>query len=142
MKIFPTILLSALVAAMPATAALATVTTTMPEATDTTSSATVAPEATASDAAQANSPGADVSPLDDPFRTKPTEGIGQPTPGGIDFQPQVTDTGEYAYWMADSILLPLMVIISLFVLGLLLWVMFRYRAAANPTPSKTSHNTF
>jgi len=144
MKILTSILLSLAAAAMPATAALGAVTAPLPATAGGAPETTVSPAATASDAAQANAPGADVAPdyANDPFRLKPVDGIGQPTPGGIDYQPQATDTGAYAYWMADSILLPLMVIISLFVLGLLLWVMFRYRAAANPTPSKTSHNTF
>jgi heme/copper-type cytochrome/quinol oxidase subunit 2 len=31
--------------------------------------------------------------------------------------------------------------ITLFVLGLLIYVMVKFRAGANPTPSKTSHNT-
>lgn len=31
--------------------------------------------------------------------------------------------------------------ITLFVAGLLLWVMYRYSAKRNPTPSRTSHNT-
>ena len=35
-----------------------------------------------------------------------------------------------------------MVIISFFVLGLLFWVVARFRRAANPVASKTSHNTF
>lgn len=72
---------------------------------------------------------------------KPTAGIGQPVDGGIDFQPQVTKNGEYAYWLSNVVLLPIMVIISLLVLGLLLWVGARFRQKANPVPSKTSHNT-
>lgn len=72
---------------------------------------------------------------------KPTPGIGQPIDGGIDFQHQVTANGEYAYWLSNVILLPIIVAISLMVLGLLLWVIMRYRQSANPTPSKTSHNT-
>ena len=32
-------------------------------------------------------------------------------------------------------------VISIFVLGLLLWTMVRYRRSANPTPSRNSHNT-
>jgi cytochrome c oxidase subunit 2 len=32
------------------------------------------------------------------------------------------------------------VLISVFVLGLLLWVVFRYNAKANPVPSRTTHN--
>jgi len=67
--------------------------------------------------------------------------IGQPTDGRIDLQPQVTTNGEFAHWMHNKILFPLITIISLFVLALLIWVAIRYRAAANPVPSKTSHNT-
>ena len=58
-----------------------------------------------------------------------TEKLGQPTDGLIKIQPQVTPNGRRAHWFHDVILLPVIVIISLFVLGLLLWVMFRYRAA-------------
>lgn len=71
----------------------------------------------------------------------PTEGIGMPTPGGIGFQKQFSADGEYAAWMHDAILLPIIVVITLFVLFLLLWVMARYNKRTNPTPSKTSHNT-
>lgn len=71
----------------------------------------------------------------------PVDGIGQPTPGAYTIQPQVTDLGNDALWMHDYILMPVMVVISLFVLGLLLYVMARFRRAANPTPSRTSHNT-
>ncbi|QJQ31565.1 cytochrome c oxidase subunit II [Sphingomonas lacunae] len=74
-------------------------------------------------------------------RAQPVEGQGQPIPGGLDFQPQVTENGQYALWLNNVILLPLITIISLFVLGLMLWIVARYRAAANPVPSKTSHNT-
>ena len=72
---------------------------------------------------------------------KPEPGVGQPIDKGIDFQPQVSPIGEQAYWFNHVILLPVITVISLLVLGLLLWVMFRYRAAANPVPSKTTHNT-
>lgn len=73
---------------------------------------------------------------------KPTPGIGQPIDAGIDFQPQVSPVGEQAYWFNHVILLPVITIITLIVLGLMLWAMFRYRAKANPVPSKTTHNTF
>lgn len=73
---------------------------------------------------------------------KPEPGVGQPVAKGVDFQPQVTPIGEQAYWFNQVILLPIITVISLFVLGLLLWVVFRYRARANPVPSKTTHNTF
>jgi len=73
---------------------------------------------------------------------KPTPGVGQPVDAGIDFQPQVSPVGEDAYWFNHAILLPVITIITLIVLGLLLWVMFRFRAKTNPVPSKTTHNTF
>jgi cytochrome c oxidase subunit II len=72
---------------------------------------------------------------------RPVDGVGQPVSGGIDFQPQVTENGRYAKWMNDALLIPMMAVVSLFVLGLMLWIVARYRAAANPVPSKTTHNT-
>lgn len=71
----------------------------------------------------------------------PVDGIGQPVPGGITIQPQVTDNGQYGLWMHDYILVPMMVVISLFVLGLMFWVVVRFRRKVNPVPSKTTHNT-
>lgn len=59
----------------------------------------------------------------------------------MQFQPQYTEDGQFALWMNDVILIPMVFGISLFVLGLLLWVIVRYRRSANPTPSRTSHNT-
>ncbi|MCW5773413.1 MAG: cytochrome c oxidase subunit II [Rhodospirillaceae bacterium] len=40
-----------------------------------------------------------------------------------------------------SLLLYIIFGVAVFVLALLLWVMIRYNARANPTPSKTTHNT-
>jgi cytochrome c oxidase subunit 2 len=71
----------------------------------------------------------------------PDANIGQPVVKHIGLQPQFSPTGERAAWMHDWILMPTITIISVFVLLLLLWVMFRYRRAANPVASKTSHNT-
>ncbi|WP_373476740.1 cytochrome c oxidase subunit II [Sphingorhabdus sp.] len=73
---------------------------------------------------------------------KPTEGIGMPKPREIDFQEQFSDNGQYAKWINNAILLPIITIISLFVLGLLLWVIVRFNRRSNPVPSKTTHNTF
>lgn len=72
---------------------------------------------------------------------KPTAGIGMPVQGGMDFQPQFTEIGQEAKWLNNAVLLPIITVITLLVLGLLMWVIMRYRAAANPVPSKTSHNT-
>lgn len=51
--------------------------------------------------------------------------------------------GPLAEQMYDfhHLLLIIITIITLFVLGLLLWVIFRYNAKANPVPSATTHNT-
>jgi cytochrome c oxidase subunit 2 len=44
-------------------------------------------------------------------------------------------------WMHDSVLLPIITVITLLVLGLLVIVMVRFNARSNPTPSRTTHNT-
>jgi cytochrome c oxidase subunit 2 len=56
-------------------------------------------------------------------------------------QDQFSPIGEEAAWFHDWILMPAIAIITLFVLALLAWVMIRYRRAANPIPSRTTHNT-
>ncbi len=77
----------------------------------------------------------------------PTDGKGMPTAFEEDalksmhFQDQYTQDGAYALGMHDYILLPVITIISLFVLALLLFVIVRFRRGANPDPSQTTHNT-
>jgi cytochrome c oxidase subunit 2 len=77
----------------------------------------------------------------------PTEGKGMPTSyqddpiKSLTFQDQYSDNGEYALWMHDVILMPVITAISLLVLGLLLWVVFRFNRRRNPVASKTTHNT-
>lgn len=101
--------------------------------------ATAAPEAGAP-AAEAAKDGS--LPGYTPMRPDYENSVGMPKDRGVDFQEQFSANGHYAKWMNNAILLPLITVISLFVLGLLLWVVVRYRRAANPTPSKTTHNTF
>lgn len=72
----------------------------------------------------------------------PVVGFGQPVDRLFGIQPQATPTGRQAERFHNVILLPLITVISLFVLALLLWVIVRYRQAANPVPSRNSHNTF
>ncbi|WP_010161307.1 cytochrome c oxidase subunit II [Sphingomonas sp. PAMC 26617] len=67
--------------------------------------------------------------------------IGQPVPGRITLQPQVTKTGRQAAWFHNALLMPVITVISLFVLALLGLVIVKFRRAANPVASKTSHNT-
>ena len=112
-------------------------------ATEAPASAVAASNGSASAAPVSASPADAVAPAD-PLNLKPEPGIGQPTSdfwGSMQLQPQVTKNGRFAAWLDDSILLPLITIISLFVVFLLLWVMARYNRRANPTPSRTSHNT-
>lgn len=100
--------------------------------------------APAESAANATAPAAEAAPaatVAAPPRMKPTEGIGMPKPGEITLQEQFTSTGHTARWLHDVMLLPLITIISVFVLILMLYVMVRFRRSANPVPSKTSHNT-
>jgi cytochrome c oxidase subunit 2 len=96
--------------------------------------------AVANEAAPATDSNASAAPAFE--YSKPVEGVGMPRPGETYFQDQVTSTGKYAYWMHTAILMPLITVISLFVLGLMLWAIVRFRRAANPVASKTSHNTF
>ncbi|WP_353216003.1 cytochrome c oxidase subunit II [Sandarakinorhabdus sp.] len=74
-----------------------------------------------------------------PALLAPVAGVGQPT-GGWQLQTPMTSIGIEANTMIDYVLNPVMVGVTIFVLGLLAWTVFRYRAAANPVPSKTSHN--
>ena len=64
----------------------------------------------------------------------------QPEPWQWRFQPAVTSMMEEIAWF-EVYTLWFIVPISIFVLGLLAWCMFRYRESANPNPSRTSHNT-
>lgn len=104
------------------------------------------PAPTASPAATATSAPAPAAATESakpaaPEALKPTPGIGQPRSGEASFQEQVTANGRYASWFHNDILLPLITVIALFVLVLLLYVVVRFRRAANPVPSKVSHNT-
>jgi len=71
----------------------------------------------------------------------PDPKIGQPVPGGWFPQAQATAVGEQALWMHDVVLMPVITGITVLVLVLLAWVVIRYRAKANPVPSRTAHNT-
>ena len=70
----------------------------------------------------------------------PTAGYGVPD-GRKGLQTQVTQLGQRAADFHDGPLLWMCFIISIFVLLLLGYTMFRFRRGANPTPSRTSHNT-
>lgn len=69
--------------------------------------------------------------------TAPETDIG----ASMTFQDQYSNTGNYALWMHNAVLLPVIVAISLFVLALLIWVAVRFNRRRNTVPSKTTHNT-
>jgi len=107
-------------------------------------SAQDAPAAAPAAVAVADAPAAAVPAapqIEAPAPLRAVADVGQPRAMGIGLQDQYTDIGVYGAWMHNGVLLPLITIISLFVLALMVWVVVRYRAGANPDPSRTSHNT-
>ncbi|MEC7628984.1 MAG: cytochrome c oxidase subunit II [Pseudomonadota bacterium] len=64
----------------------------------------------------------------------------QPESWQLGFQPAATDMMARISSFNDFLLI-LMTAITVFVLGLMVYVMLRFNAKANPVPSKTSHNT-
>lgn len=67
--------------------------------------------------------------------------LGQPSPGQIGFQEGVTPIAHEIHWFHDWLLTPIITIISLFVLGLLAYIVVNFNEKANPVPSKTTHHT-
>ncbi|MFN3538339.1 MAG: cytochrome c oxidase subunit II [Brevundimonas sp.] len=67
--------------------------------------------------------------------------VGQPTPGGLGLQQSASPLKVEATMFHDAILMPIITAICLLVLGLLLWIVFRYNKRRNPVPAKWSHNT-
>jgi len=67
-------------------------------------------------------------------------GSGQPSPRQITFQEAVTPIAEDIQWLHDYVNV-IIFLITAFVLGLMLWVMWRFSEKRNPVPSKTTHNT-
>jgi cytochrome c oxidase subunit 2 len=64
----------------------------------------------------------------------------QPKPWQLGFQQSATENMSMITDF-NNFLLYLMTAITIFVLGLMVFVMVRFNAKANPEPSKTSHNT-
>ncbi|MEY4966806.1 MAG: hypothetical protein RL274_2389 [Pseudomonadota bacterium] len=63
-----------------------------------------------------------------------------PAEWGLGFQPSASPVMDQIQSF-HNLLLWIIVATCLFVLGLLVWIVIRYRAAANPVPSKVHHNT-
>jgi cytochrome c oxidase subunit II len=64
---------------------------------------------------------------------------GIPQPWQIDLQQPATEVMGYIVWFHNWLVV-LITAISLFVLGLLLYVMWRFSEKRNPVPSKTTHH--
>ena len=68
------------------------------------------------------------------------QSIGKPVPGGLGFQPAATELARDLQWL-DGLLLWIITLITIFVIGLVLWVIVRFNRRANPTPASFSHYT-
>jgi cytochrome c oxidase subunit II len=66
--------------------------------------------------------------------------VGRPVASGIGFQPAATVNAQEVHDL-DHLLLVIITVISVFVTGLLLWVMWRYNAKRNPNPASFTHNS-
>jgi cytochrome c oxidase subunit 2 len=117
-----------------------TATATTPDAGQAPAVATTASAPAAASASSAAPAAATPAKAPTPQFYGPTPGIGQPT-DHVGLQPQETELGQYAAWFHNIILMPIITVVSLFVLLLLVWVAFRYNRRSNPVPSRTSHNT-
>jgi cytochrome c oxidase subunit 2 len=67
-------------------------------------------------------------------------GTGQPSPWQMGFQNSVTEVMDFTTRFHDWLLV-IITVITLFVLALMVIVVVRFNAKANPVPSKTTHNT-
>ncbi|HNB27642.1 MAG TPA: cytochrome c oxidase subunit II [Alphaproteobacteria bacterium] len=67
--------------------------------------------------------------------------LGAPHDKGIGLQAPATDLAKDLDFVHNDILMPIITVITLFVMALLLIVIFRFNEKRNPVPSKTAHNT-
>ena len=65
----------------------------------------------------------------------------QPKNWQLGYQKSVTSVMDDLVFMHDYILLPIITAISIFVLFLILYAVWKFKASKNPNPTKTSHNT-
>ncbi len=66
--------------------------------------------------------------------------VGQPTDGQLGLQGAVTPVMQAIHEFHDLVNV-IIIVITLFVMALMGYVMWRFRESANPTPSRTTHNT-
>lgn len=65
----------------------------------------------------------------------------QPVDKGLGLQPAVTTVMKDISFFHNAILMPIIVAISIFVAGLLVYCIVRYNKKSNPVPEKFTHNT-
>lgn len=66
---------------------------------------------------------------------------GRPEPWQTSFQDAATPTMHQIVWMHNILVMPIITVIVIFVAILLGICIFRFNRKANPTPSRTTHNT-
>src|SRR5215217_7624367 len=66
--------------------------------------------------------------------------VGEPRPWEMGLQRSFSPIQDGIIDLHDLVL-AIITVITLFVAGLLAWVVIRYNSQRNPTPSQTSHNT-
>ncbi|MBE7218268.1 MAG: cytochrome c oxidase subunit II [Caulobacteraceae bacterium] len=67
--------------------------------------------------------------------------VGQPTDRAIGLQPSNSVLRDSAAFFHNIILMPALGAVCLFVLALLVYIVVKFNAKANPTPARFSHNT-
>ena len=68
-------------------------------------------------------------------------GAAEPKPWELGFQPPATPQEDRLSGLHNYLLMPIITAITVFVLGLLVYAMWRFNHRRNPVPSRTSHNT-
>jgi cytochrome c oxidase subunit 2 len=66
--------------------------------------------------------------------------VGAPVPWGLGMQASASPVKDRIHGLHDMVLV-IITLITIFVLALLTYVVMRFRAARNPNPSSTAHNT-
>ena len=67
--------------------------------------------------------------------------FGKPEPNQIGFQDPVTPIAHELQTFHDWLLVPVITLISVFVAGLLIYIIIRFNEKSNPVPSRTTHHT-
>ena len=66
--------------------------------------------------------------------------LGAPHDGGIGFLPANAQIADDMFWFHNDILLPVIIGICLLVLGLIVYIVWRFNETANPVPSRRTHH--